>query len=470
MPEQARWEVQQLQADDNYDIKKWIVNDTMIYRNYLKQISLDISDLWENAKTGNGKILFSHGKYLYLLGVLCLGLVCIIGTSGDEIIEEEEPTATVQSQSTGANTLPTAEIITPSDGYIINEGKLITFSGSGMDTEDGTLSGGALEWDSSIDKALGIGSSLHNIRLSKGTHRITLTAIDSDGGADSKIINITINPIDNTTPTAEITNPSDNSTFDKGNPITFIGTGYDTEDGELIENDLVWSSNLYGQIGLGNTVQGVNYLPIGTHDITLFATDSANTAGTALISITIQNTSPTATITYPPDSTTLSEGVPINFRGTGEDANDGILDGDSLEWISDKDGKIGKGSSPTVSDLSSGTHTITLIVTDSDGATDTTSISLTISNTAPEAAITHPQDNDTFSSSDLIIFNGTGTDTEDGNLYGNALVWTSDVDHYIGSGTSFTISTLSQGTHTITLTVSDRNGAVDSVSITLVIQ
>ncbi len=446
-------------------------NVTMKSLNKSNQICFNLSNLWKNISEGNGKALLSKIKYLYLSGILCLGLICIISTSGDEIIEEEEATtSTVQSQSTSANTLPTASIISPSVNITRNEGELVTLAGSGMDTEDGTLSGSSLEWDSSIDKALGIGSSLRNIRLSKGKHYIILTATDSDGGADSATIEIDINPVENETPTAVITNPLNNSTYDKGNPILFIGTGYDEEDGELTGNSLVWSSNLYGQIGLGNTVQGVNYLPIGTHDIILYATDSENTAGATKITITIQNTPPVVSIKYPNTDASFPEGVPVNLWGTGDDANDGILDGDSLEWISDKDGIIGKGSSPTASNLSSGTHIITLIATDSDGATGTDSITITITNTEPEATISLPQNNDTFSSGDLIIFNGIGTDAEDGNLYGSALIWTSGIDHFIGTGTSFTISTLSIGTHTITLTVSDRNGAVDSESITITVQ
>ena len=49
-------------------------------------------------------------------------------------------------------------------------------------------------------------------------------------------------------------------------------------------------------------------------------------------------------------------------------------------------------------------------------------------------------------------FAGTGSDPEDGTLTGASLVWTSSINGQIGTGTSFSTTTLSAGTHTITLT------------------
>ncbi len=51
----------------------------------------------------------------------------------------------------------------------------------------------------------------------------------------------------------------------------------------------------------------------------------------------------------------------------------------------------------------------------------------------------------------------------------SSLIWTSSIDGEIGTGTSFSRSDLSVGTHTITLTVTDSQGATgtDSVSITI---
>ena len=54
---------------------------------------------------------------------------------------------------------------------------------------------------------------------------------------------------------------------------------------------------------------------------------------------------------------------------------------------------------------------------------------------------------------DNITFTGTATDTEDGNISGS-LAWTSSRDGNIGSGASFSTTTLSVGTHTVTASLS----------------
>ena len=64
-----------------------------------------------------------------------------------------------------------------------------------------------------------------------------------------------------------------------------------------------------------------------------------------------------------------------------------------------------------------------------------------------------------------VVFDGSGTDTEDGNLTGASLVWTSSIDGEIGTGSYFTINILSEGTHIITLTATDSQGATGSDSV-----
>lgn len=89
----------------------------------------------------------------------------------------------------------------------------------------------------------------------------------------------------NTPPTAIIDIPVDGSTFSSGTIISFSGSAIDTEDGDLT-GDLVWSSNLDGQIGIGGGFDAV--LSSGYHTITAAVTDSGGVSGTATINIMVE--------------------------------------------------------------------------------------------------------------------------------------------------------------------------------------
>jgi len=84
-------------------------------------------------------------------------------------------------------------------------------------------------------------------------------------------------------------------------------------------------------------------------------------------------------------------------------------------------------------------------------------------NDVPTVSITSPADGSTFDSGATILFEGTASDTEDGDLTAS-LVWTSDIDGQIGTGGSFS-TTLTDDTHTITASVTDSGGKTGSASI-----
>lgn len=93
-------------------------------------------------------------------------------------------------------------------------------------------------------------------------------------------------------------------------------------------------------------------------------------------------------------------------------------------------------------------------------------LNISVNNPAT-VAITGPTNGSLFGSGETITFTGTATDTEDGDITA-ALVWTSNLDGQIGTGGSFS-TTLSDGTHTITASVTDSGGqsASDYISVTV---
>jgi len=94
-----------------------------------------------------------------------------------------------QFQLTVSNTIPSINILSPSNGAEFVLTDTVYFEAVAIDSEDGDLSEGVV-WTSSIDGLLGTGSQL-NANLSVGTHSIEATIIDSGGLVSQK--NILIN-------------------------------------------------------------------------------------------------------------------------------------------------------------------------------------------------------------------------------------------------------------------------------------
>ena len=84
--------------------------------------------------------------------------------------------------------------------------------------------------------------------------------------------NIRLNTAPNLPPAVDITSPADGSSFTSGQPVTFVATAVDTEDGD-ISASLSWSSDRDGAIGSGASVS-TSSLSVGAHAITASVTDS----------------------------------------------------------------------------------------------------------------------------------------------------------------------------------------------------
>jgi hypothetical protein len=90
------------------------------------------------------------------------------------------------------------------------------------------------------------------------------------------------------------------------------------------------------------------------------------------------NTPPSTFILTPDPGKSFPFGATVILHSSGWDAEDFVLEGNSIVWTSSIDGQIATGRVTTVQNLSVGTHVITVTATDSLGAIATDTETLTI--------------------------------------------------------------------------------------------
>ena len=367
-----------------------------------------------------------------------------------------------------ADDAPTVSITAPADNHQATVGASITFTGTATDTLDGTISD-SLDWYSSIDDSIATNTaSFTTTSLSTGTHTITANTTDTDGNVGAATLTVTIRADD--APTVSITAPADNHQATVGASITFTGTATDTLDG-TISDSLDWYSSIDDSIATNTASFTTTSLSTGTHTITANTTDTDGNVGAATLTVTIRaDDAPTVSITAPADNHQATVGASITFTGTATDTLDGTIS-DSLDWYSSIDDSIATNTASfTTTSLSTGTHTITANTTDTDGNVGAATLTVTIrADDAPTVSITAPADGHTVTTGTSITFTGTATDTLDGPI-STQLDWYSSIDGSIQENSaSFSITSLSLGTHTITANVTDTDGNVGSDTRTVTI-
>jgi hypothetical protein len=387
---------------------------------------------------------------------------------------------------------------------------------------------------------VGFTYALNTTTLSPGSHLLTVTATDSDASPDSASWSLTIQIA--APPSVVIDLPAAGSTI--SGMVTVAGWAIDnvTAVGTAISSvqvkvdGVVVGTALYGvarpdvcavyagrpgcpNVGYSYALNAASLTP-GTHTITVSATDTDGTpdVGSATITVTAAAVPPSVHVDSPTAGAVVSGTVTVagwaidNATSVGMAISsvqvniDGVLVGTASYGVSRPDvcaAYAGRVGCPNVgfsyalntATLTPGTHTITVMATDSDGTPDTGSSSVTITVTAapPSVHIDAPAGGAMVSGVVTVagwaIDNVTAVGTAissvqvlvDGTTVGTATYSIARPDvcavypgragcPNVGFTYQFNTAALAAGTHTLTVTATDSDGNPDagSASITII--
>lgn len=303
---------------------------------------------------------------------LIAGVHVVTATAVDSAGQPGTDAVSVTINAPG-NQAPTAAVDEPAANASFEAGDVVHLAGHASDPEDGALRGAALAWSSSRDGALGTGASLDVTTLTVGAHTLQLLATDSAGAVGVASTSVFVVAA-NAAPTAQITSPADGSHALVGGTVNFVGSGSDPEDGPLTGASLLWSSNLDGSFGTGETRPFAS-LSAGAHQITLTAVDSRGAVGTDSIQVVVDP----APVPVPPVASLLGANVAYVGIAWSADASsstdaDGRITTYAFDWGDGTPVTRGAATSASHTYAAAGQRTVTLTVTDDDGLTDITTL------------------------------------------------------------------------------------------------
>ncbi len=281
------------------------------------------------------------------------------------------------------NVAPIVSITSPSDGAQFDEGTSITIEASASDSDGTVTKVEFFDGTTSLGEDTSAPYSMALNNASVGDHTLKAVATDNDGATTEATISITVNgTTSNVAPTVSITSPVNNAEFEEENDITIEAAASDS-DGTITKVEF-----FDGAIKLGeDTTAPYSYdwrgATLGVHNLTVKATDNEGAVTeSATINITVNskpNIAPVVDITSPSNGAEFDEGASIIIDAIASDSDGSVT---KVEFF---DGTILLGediSAPysiTFDNATIGNHTLKAVVTDNDGTTSNSTVTITVS-------------------------------------------------------------------------------------------
>jgi PKD repeat protein len=259
-----------------------------------------------------------------------------------------------------------------------DEGETLTFTGSFTDA--GMLDTHEFLWDFGDGNTSTELAPTH-IYADEGVYTVSLTVTDDDGDSDMDTIRVTAL---NIAPT--IDSLTGDTAVDKGQQASFTASARDPGDDELTYTwDFGDGSDPVSGVDLANVNH--TYTQSAGFAVTLTVTDGDGGIDEESLIVIVSDGGPTAVVT---GDTILDEGHAGSFDASGSSSHPNAIV--SYEWDWNYDGLVFTASGDTAAIQShmwtdNGTYNVAVRVTDDIGSTDIATLTVTVNDLAPTAAI-----------------------------------------------------------------------------------
>lgn len=328
----------------------------------------------------------------------------------------------------------------------------VTFDGGGSTSATGVIS--EYQWDFGSD-ATGAGETVSHTFTDVGIHEVTLLVIDDTGASGESTVQI---EVVNSAPVAVVSVEPASGTADAPVTVTFDAGASSDADGDIITYDWIIDGL---PAGTGATVSHT-FGRSGNYDVNLVVTDSRGAISSSRLHYSVGNSAPVAVFTTTPDTAIGAGPLLVTFDASGSHDPDGAITGYQWDF---GDGATGTGS--TVSHtFMSGTYTVTLSVEDDEGHTSSVTGQVLVDNTPPLAQFTVSVDPATGPAPLTVQFDASESSDADGSIVSYA--WEFGTSG-TGSGVSPEHTFLRSGNQTVTLTVTDNEGATATADLLVIV-
>ncbi len=299
--------------------------------------------------------------------------------------------------------------------YSITEGGALALSSAGSMDPDGSIV--SYLWDLNGDGTFGdvtganpvvpwsILESLSPAIRDDGTYTVALRVTDDNGATSGAFTSLSVA---NTAPTLTI---SGADSVNEGSTYTLDLSSSDPGDDTIIQWEINWGDGSPVQTVAGNPTSVTHTYVDGPRNYTILAT-ATDEDGTyeAMRTITVNNVAP---VVNAGTDRTVNEGDTVDFSGAFSDVSS--VDTHTIEWDFG-DGNSASGTlTPSHVYSDNGTYSVTLTVTDDDGAATSETITVTVNNVAPSVvgAISETATEDATSFSVDLLQGATDPGTSD---------------------------------------------------------